>query len=584
MWIINKLKLFIFFIFSLSLLNLSFSANLNIQNDLITDILRLTPQDSSPECSSSFKGRLYYNSNDKQIYYCDGASWQVLEAGGKDTAIGSAIIASSSADALRAEFVCDGTDDQEEIQQAIDYLNNTGGAVYLLEGTYNLSDKILFDGGNSDSIDDSNKSLIGTGAGSVLSVNNEAIQAFDISRIIISQLNLSKGSSGGENLFKNISYSILEKLSVSTNCTYNLSMVKSNFNIIIDNFFHYGSPPLFLYDDSWGTDGSSYNIIYNNIFTTGGTWGAIGIFCGSSNNIAIGNIVSDISASDIIGSHEQGIWIFQSSYNIAIGNIINRIGEGIVNNAGSKNNIFNSNILSNLSPDIYKCGIGFFGTWGNKDIPGLIFSNNIISEIEHYGILLDYAKQDLLLGNILYNTQKGGVNVGHSNDVDNNLIFSNYIYASFGSGYGISIKPNSDNNYLVGNFIGGSGYSQPINDEGNNTRYTDKIKISLEPGEYTGLENGKTLTPQGSTSYLRLTPSSNINLGNPNIASGKTKGDILIIENAASGNYYVRFKDGQGVELEDSILVGGKLDLYPGDVLIFVWNGSSWVEIGYSDN
>ena len=235
MWIINKLKLFIFFIFSLSLLNLSFSANLNIQNDLITDILRLTPQDSSPECSSSFKGRLYYNSNDKQIYYCDGTSWQVLGKGGKDTAIGSAIVASSSADALRAEFVCDGTDDQEEIQQAIDYLSNAGGAVYLLEGTYNLSDKILFDDGNSDSIDDSNKSLIGTGAGSVLSVNNEAIQAFDISRIIISQLNLSKGSSGGENLFKNISYSILEKLSVSTNCTYNLSMVKSNFNIIIDN-------------------------------------------------------------------------------------------------------------------------------------------------------------------------------------------------------------------------------------------------------------------------------------------------------------------------------------------------------------
>ena len=582
MWIINKLK-FIFFIFSLFLLNFSFSANLNIQNDLITDTLKLIPQDSPPECSASFKGRLYYNSNDKQIYYCDGTTWQVLGTGGKDTTIGSAIVASSSADTSRADFVCDGTDDQEEIQQAIDYLSNAGGAVYLLEGTYNLSNNILFDDGSSDGIDDSNKALIGTGAGSVLSADKEAIQAFDISRIIISQLNLSRGRSGNQNLFKNISYSLLEKLSVSTHCTYNLSMVKSNFNIIIENFLHYGSPPLFLWDGSGGTtDGSSYNIIHNNIFTTDGTWGAIGIFNGSCDNIVIGNLINNIGSS-----HQQGIWCFyQSSYNIVIGNMINNTGEGIINNADAKNNIFNSNILSNLSPGFYKCGIAFFSY--RENVSGLIFSNNILSEVDGYeGISLAKASEEIILGNILYNNQDDGINLGgyHNEDADNNLISSNYIYASSsGSGYGIFIKSNAENNYLVGNFIGGSGYSQPINDQGKTTRYTDKIKISLEPGEYTGLENGKTLTPQGATSYLRLEPSSNINLGNPNIARGKTEGDTLIIENAASGNYYVRFKDGQGVELENSILVGGKLDLYPGDILVFVWNGSRWIEIGYSDN
>ena len=567
MWIINKLK-FIFFIFSLFLLNFSFSANFNIQNDLITDTLKLIPQDSPPECSASFKGRLYYNSNDKQIYYCDGTTWQVLGAGGKDTTIGSAIVASSSADTSRADFVCDGTDDQEEIQQAIDYLSNAGGAVYLLEGTYNLSNNILFDDGSSDGIDDSNKALIGTGAGTVLNLNltpDNVTQSSDVSRIVLSQLRIKYNLPFGGCWFGNISYSLLEKLWLEE-CE--IWIVKSNFNIIAENFFTSLSKPLPLlwFDDAYGGGSSSYSIIHNNIFTTTSSYGAIGIASDSSNNIVIGNIIKDDSDSPY-----RGIEV-SSPCNIIAGNRLFRVREGIL---GWGTNILSSNVISQL------VGSGSFGILSDADVA----SSNFISDGD-IGIIP--CENALLVGNMLYNTQNNGINTLCGKGRDNNLISSNYIHTSTGSGYGILITPNilsnAENNYLVGNFIGGSGYSQPINDQGKTTRYTDKIKISLEPGEYTGLENGKTLTPQGATSYLRLEPSSNINLGNPNIARGKTEGDTLIIENAASGNYYVRFKDGQGVELENSILVGGKLDLYPGDILVFVWNGSRWIEIGYSDN
>jgi len=55
----------------------------------------------------------------------------------------------------QADYVCDGTDDQVEIQAAIDALPAGGGVVKLLEGTFTNSDRIL--------IDKAGVSLVGSG-------------------------------------------------------------------------------------------------------------------------------------------------------------------------------------------------------------------------------------------------------------------------------------------------------------------------------------------------------------------------------------------------------------------------------------
>ena len=568
MWIINKNKFklsnFIFFYIFFLTLPL-FSANLNIKDDLITDTLRLIPQNSPPACSSSFKGRLYYNSNDKQIYYCDGTNWQVLGAGGKDTTIGSAIVASSSADTLRADFACDGTDDDVEIQAALNYCN-IGGAVYLSEGAYNLSNKITF--GNS-------KSLIGAGASTVLNLTtNNAIQGSGASGIVLSQLRIRNSTRISPCCWFKTKYSLSEK-SWLEGC--NIYIEDTSFNIIAENIFFCGSVEFL---DKWNFPPiyCHYNIVNNNIFAiTTGVWstpsdGSIVASVASRNNMAIGNIMEGNS------SFYRGIWIFEGFRSIIVGNKISNVERGI-SNPDSTHNIFNSNIIYQLR------GFTPLGITLVDDAEHLLVSSNFVSDATD-GIEISGVDNSLFIGNSLYNN-KNGIKVKDcfGNNPENNLISSNYIYASTASGYGISINSTSNNSYLVGNLIEGNGYSgKLINDQGQNTRYTDKIKISLEPGEYTGLENGKTLTPQGPTSYLRLKPSSNISLGNPNIAPGKSKGDILIIENAASGNFYVRFRDGQGVELEDAILVGGKLDLYPGDILVLIWEPGVWTQIGYSDN
>ena len=74
------------------------------------------------------------------------------------------VAASDSKDTSRADYVCDGTDDQEEINQAISDLPASGGRVVLLEGTYNLSGDI--------NINKSNVTLEGQGFGSNLNFSS----------------------------------------------------------------------------------------------------------------------------------------------------------------------------------------------------------------------------------------------------------------------------------------------------------------------------------------------------------------------------------------------------------------------------
>jgi len=71
------------------------------------------------------------------------------------------VAASDSEHKFEADYHCNGTDDQVEIQAAIDALPATGGEVFLLEGTYYIT---------ASTVMPSNSSLIGSGAGTVLKI------------------------------------------------------------------------------------------------------------------------------------------------------------------------------------------------------------------------------------------------------------------------------------------------------------------------------------------------------------------------------------------------------------------------------
>ena len=160
----------IYFYLFLSILFPVFSAKLTVPDSLIVGrTLYLVPQGSAP--SSPQAGQIYYDDNENVVKYWDGEKWVSL-SGEKDKSVATVIVAASdSLDTYddagtkkndKADLTCQGTNDETVIQDAIDnYLPSGGGAVYLLEGTYWVS--------NSMNVP-SNVTIIGQGAGTVISI------------------------------------------------------------------------------------------------------------------------------------------------------------------------------------------------------------------------------------------------------------------------------------------------------------------------------------------------------------------------------------------------------------------------------
>lgn len=81
---------------------------------------------------------------------------------------------SSAKAKVAADYVCDGTSDQTEINNAISALPTSGGKIVLLEGTYNISDTI--------NINKPNVTIEGMGAGTRLARVSEAGSGFTMLR------------------------------------------------------------------------------------------------------------------------------------------------------------------------------------------------------------------------------------------------------------------------------------------------------------------------------------------------------------------------------------------------------------------
>jgi len=88
------------------------------------------------------EGVFYYNKDTKKAYIRNDSGWVDLTQQNTDTnkvGVTLVVAASNSKDTLRADYVADGTNDEEQIQSAIDNLPSIGGKIQLLEGTYYIS-------------------------------------------------------------------------------------------------------------------------------------------------------------------------------------------------------------------------------------------------------------------------------------------------------------------------------------------------------------------------------------------------------------------------------------------------------------
>ncbi|MCG2713051.1 MAG: right-handed parallel beta-helix repeat-containing protein [Candidatus Omnitrophica bacterium] len=556
------------------------NADLKVSADARGETLILDPQAAAP--ASPVEGQVYYDDNDDKPYYYDGTSWETFSGtGGDDKTVATKIVAASnSLDTTRADYVCDGTDDQVEIQQAIDALGASGGGVYLLEGIYNISAPINFD---NVAPDDSNKSIIGAGAGTVVKLISGAngvsvINASNVNRIFISQLMIDGNAAANPNVFRGIRFGSVTSSKIDKIWMKNIRNDGNNDN---SNGIRFQN--------------SSNNILSNSTLVQASGCGLY-IVSPSNNNIITGNEIAsspygifvivdplvgtnstnNIVSENVIRSNSiSGICFYSGGESFIISNnqILQNAGGWGVLVKGKYHTISGNNIQANG-----------YGITFDQAAEWNIIRGNFISLNTQYGIYL-YGRNNDITGNILYENGNDGISFGNSGIGDNNnLISFNRLYDSAGASFGINLSgPNCQNNYLVSNFIDGAGYigagyDRRIQDLGTNTKYTDKTKLTFEPGSgYTGLANGNTLTPDGPTSYLRLSPAGNVNLGSPNIAAGKAAGDLLILENTTVNR--IRLSVDASTKLHSN-----PLDLYQNDILTLIWNGAAWVEIGYGDN
>jgi len=568
--------------------------NLEVKGTLKCDSLTIQGGTSDP--SSPVKGTLFYRSDKKKFYIFDGENWQEIGAGGSDRTVASQIVGTTSSK-YGSDKPCDGTSDQEEIEAATDALGDNKGAVYLLEGEYVIDDEIDFystpasESPTGTTIYHKNKSLIGQGAGSVLKLKDDAGSVKIIHHV------------NDNTLFQN----------------FRIDGNRNNQTECACGFWSFSS-----YYWDGGTNYLLNNIWFENIMS------AHSVVYLAENAIFTENFIKDISSGCGYGATLVGCQC--GKFIVADNIMVNNNATGVYDYDSSSKAIFSSNIFDNVSGQIL--AFGFYGgiflgnlayqsdhiypTSGSGviasnihidapsytiiiKVPNSLINNNLLEEASGArGAYYDKPQGHhlLIFGNLINEVKEsgspprqrgiaiGGVyNEGYSAF---NLISSNLIYDSNPTSDSIGIRVgycHSDGTplslpegcYLVGNFVV-AGFNTIIEDAGTNTRYTDKLKITLQEGEYT--HTGNTISLSGPASYLRLNPSNNIivnRIEKSDHTLNFSPGDILILENES--NKKVTMNETGNLRLH-----ANSVDLFQNDTLALIWDGNYWVEIAHSNN
>ena len=209
------------------------------------------------------------------------------------------VAASDAGTTSRAQFVANGTNDQETIEAAMAALPSSGGTVMLTEGTFSINDEI--------NITASGTRLIGQGSSTRLqmtatSTNWDMIDALSVGNIYVGHMQLDGAlSSGASNLgiiFNDVSTSTIEHVYVHDMTAQGIYLQGGSHNLVSNNQSH---------------DNTSYGIFtnngsYSNVIAGNNTSGnSYGIYTFGATNTQIGgtgalegNVIADAAFHAII--------------------------------------------------------------------------------------------------------------------------------------------------------------------------------------------------------------------------------------------------------------------------------------------
>lgn len=305
------------------------------------------------------------------------------------------------------DYLCDGTDDQVEIQAAINALPYTGGEVVVLDGTYNITKKI--------NIQNPGLKLIGCGKGTKLQrMANSEGDLYGLIDIRNNDIQVSNFYIFGNN----------QNFKDGYNC--GITIDKNYGGILIsDNYFEYHQNNM-LYLKT----GLVRSKIVNNIFDD--TFGS-GIFLGKNDLLSQGVV---ISGNNFLYCRASGIDLNYCQGSSVFGNTFWRNGYGIRLGYNAKNNTISGNSCfennyHGISCDITQ-NVNFIE--GNT-ISGNTCFNNLV------GINLKGCNKNTIVGNTCirgtglpsdYTSTQHTIRLEETNNnynliANNNLMGKNYV-------------------------------------------------------------------------------------------------------------------------------------------------------------
>lgn len=212
------------------------------------------------------------------------------------------------------DYLCDGTDDQVEINAAIQALPTTGGEIKILDGTYNITEEI--------SITRSKRTIMGNGSNTVLKRMFNTTAGYEKGLISLS---------AGEDTYTCIKNLLIDgnssNYSKAQNCGITISW--GNFNTFSEIIFINCVVGIV-------TSGNNNNSITHNTFKNCN----VGIKVkNSDNNIITNNIcIRGTGQPSDYTSSQYTIYVYGSDYNLITNN--NILGKDVYVSSGTGNTIY----------------------------------------------------------------------------------------------------------------------------------------------------------------------------------------------------------------------------------------------------
>jgi hypothetical protein len=329
------------------------------------------------------------------------------------------VAASDSLDTEHADYVCDGTDDQVEINAAIAALPTAGGRVLLLEGTFNITGQIQ---------PKANTTLMGQGQGTILKAASTISSSLymiyinQVDHVEISRMQFDGNDTSGHGQ---------EVIGV---------FVKNDSDYLLINhcYFYrmkdsvsedgYGSNDYFWIDhcviDDISDDGIDFNyancgMITNCIITN---CGDNGIDTERSMRVIISNNVIENCGGH--GIEWESETYYASARGVIANNTIRNVsGDGIECNSGQEVTIANNNLYEISTHGIYIGKVAYVGTEDQRYGGRTIIIGNYFDEIGGDGVKeeedagVDKTFPSLVIGNYFRNVTGTVLNLTNDSTV-----------------------------------------------------------------------------------------------------------------------------------------------------------------------